>query len=174
MNYHQAWVDRIDFASKTLACQPTLRYASRQPHQQDDARGYSAVKREELQDERLPVFTMEYDILVVAVGAYSATFGIPGVKENAHFLKNVKDARAIRARILECFEIAAMPRLSDEERKRVLSFVVVGGTSYKTFLPFLFTHSSSYRRSDWRGVGCRAARPRELQVSAHARPSGLR
>ncbi|EIN05070.1 FAD/NAD(P)-binding domain-containing protein [Punctularia strigosozonata HHB-11173 SS5] len=127
VNYHQAWVDRIDFASKTLACQPTLRYASRQPHQQDDALSYNTVKREELQDERLPVFTMEYDILVVAVGAYSATFGIPGVKENAHFLKNVNDARAIRARILECFEIAAMPGLSDEERKRVLSFVVVGG-----------------------------------------------
>ena len=29
-------------------------------------------------------------------------FGIPGVKQHAHFLKDVKDARAIRNRILEC------------------------------------------------------------------------
>jgi len=27
---------------------------------------------------------------------------VPGVKEHAHFLKDVKDARKIRSRILEC------------------------------------------------------------------------
>ena len=29
-------------------------------------------------------------------------FGIPGVKEHALFLKDVKDARLIRSRIMEC------------------------------------------------------------------------
>ena len=29
-------------------------------------------------------------------------FDVPGVKEHAYFLKDVRDARAIRARILEC------------------------------------------------------------------------
>lgn len=29
-------------------------------------------------------------------------FDIPGVKEHAHFLKDVKDARKIRGRVLEC------------------------------------------------------------------------
>ena len=29
-------------------------------------------------------------------------FNIPGVKEHAYFLKDVRDARAIRLRILEC------------------------------------------------------------------------
>ena len=29
-------------------------------------------------------------------------FDVPGVKENAYFLKDIRDARAIRARILEC------------------------------------------------------------------------
>lgn len=29
-------------------------------------------------------------------------FNVPGVKEHAHFLKDVKDARMIRSRMLEC------------------------------------------------------------------------
>ena len=33
-----------------------------------------------------------------------SAFNIPGVKEHAHFLKDVKDARKIRSRILECKE----------------------------------------------------------------------
>jgi len=47
-------------------------------------------------------FELEYDKLVVAVGCYSQTFGTPGVKENALFLKDVGDARKIRKRILDC------------------------------------------------------------------------
>jgi NADPH-dependent 2,4-dienoyl-CoA reductase/sulfur reductase-like enzyme len=48
------------------------------------------------------LFSLRYDKLVIAVGAYSQTFDVPGVKEHAHFLKDVKDARSIRTRILEC------------------------------------------------------------------------
>jgi len=49
-----------------------------------------------------PMFELSYDKLVVAVGCYSQTFGTPGVRENALFLKDVVDARKIRKRILEC------------------------------------------------------------------------
>ena len=65
-------------------------------------------------------FNVHFDKLVIAVGAYSQSdyltkicffliaeclataFDVPGVKEHAHFLKDVKDARRIRGRILEC------------------------------------------------------------------------
>ncbi|KAJ8508525.1 hypothetical protein ONZ45_g9217 [Pleurotus djamor] len=67
-------------------------------------------------------FTLRYDKLVIAVGAYSQS-----VKEHAHFLKDVKDARAIRTRILECFEQANQPILSDVERRNLLNFCIVGG-----------------------------------------------
>lgn len=53
-------------------------------------------------------FTLDYDKLVIAVGAYTKTFGIPGVKEYACFLKEVNDARKIRQRLIDCkvyFEI---------------------------------------------------------------------
>ena len=72
-------------------------------------------------------FEVSYDLLVVAVGAKVNTFGIPGVTENALFLKTVEDARKIRRRTIECFEKASEPQLSPEQRKNLLHFVVVGG-----------------------------------------------
>ena len=66
------------------------------------------------------VFELTYDKLVIAVGAYSQSelgciqpqwpdflrsliaFDIAGVKEHAYFLKDVKDSRLIRAKILDC------------------------------------------------------------------------
>ncbi|MEP0822266.1 MAG: FAD-dependent oxidoreductase, partial [Ignavibacterium sp.] len=44
-------------------------------------------------------FPLPYDYLVIAVGASSATFNVPGVREHALFLKELSDARAIRHRI---------------------------------------------------------------------------
>ncbi|XP_042062669.1 external alternative NAD(P)H-ubiquinone oxidoreductase B2, mitochondrial-like [Salvia splendens] len=70
---------------------------------------------------------VDYDYLVVSVGARSNTFNIPGVAENCHFLKEIEDAQKIRRKIVDCFERASLPNLSDEERKKILHFVVVGG-----------------------------------------------
>ncbi len=80
----------------------------------------------EAASDRKP-FILPYDILVIAVGAISNTFGVPGVKQHAFFLKELADARAIRQRIIECFESASEPGLPEEEVKRLLHFVVVGG-----------------------------------------------
>ncbi len=68
-----------------------------------------------------------FDHLVVGVGAENATFGIPGVREHSCFLKEVGDAQKIRKRIMDCVETAQFKDQSDEERKRLLSMVVVGG-----------------------------------------------
>ncbi len=72
-------------------------------------------------------FDLAYDILVIAVGEITNTYGIPGVKEYAYFLKEVTDARKIRIKVIDCFENAALPSISAEERKRYLHFVVCGG-----------------------------------------------
>ncbi|CAN6453373.1 unnamed protein product [Victoria cruziana] len=72
-------------------------------------------------------FLLDYDFLVIAVGAQSNTFNTPGVLEHCHFLKEVEDAQKIRRSVLDCFEKANLPSLSEEERKVVLHFVVVGG-----------------------------------------------
>ena len=72
-------------------------------------------------------FAVPYDILVVAVGAVSNTFGVPGVKEHALFLKELNDARLLRQHIIRCFERANLPGVSTEDRSRLLHFVVCGG-----------------------------------------------
>ena len=43
-----------------------------------------------------PTSTIHYDYLVYAVGAETQTFGIPGVKENAYFMKEIADAEQVR------------------------------------------------------------------------------
>jgi len=72
-------------------------------------------------------YEVRYDICVIAIGAVNNTWGVPGVKEHASFLRELSDARALRRKIIECFERAALPDLSAAERKRLLRFVVVGG-----------------------------------------------
>ncbi|KAF2462206.1 pyridine nucleotide-disulfide oxidoreductase-domain-containing protein [Lineolata rhizophorae] len=68
-----------------------------------------------------------FDMLVVGVGAENATFGIPGVREHACFLKEVGDAQKIRNRIMDCCETAIFKDQSPDEVKRLLHMVVVGG-----------------------------------------------
>ena len=40
-----------------------------------------------------------YDLLVVTVGEQPATFGVPGVSQYCHFMKEISDTVAIRNRI---------------------------------------------------------------------------
>ncbi|KAF2028847.1 FAD/NAD(P)-binding domain-containing protein [Setomelanomma holmii] len=83
-------------------------YAKRVVYINDD----SEIKGESSQTE------VPFDMLVV---------GIPGVRENGLFLKEVGDAQRIRARIMDCCETATFKDQSDEEKKRLLHMVVVGG-----------------------------------------------
>jgi NADH dehydrogenase FAD-containing subunit len=79
------------------------------------------------------VFELEYDKLVIAVGVKTNTFGIESIAEAAHkgdcifFLKHLEHALAIRRNIIDSFEKASIPTVSDAERRRLLSFLVVGG-----------------------------------------------
>eukprot|EP00592_Proboscia_alata_P016593 CAMPEP_0194396744 /NCGR_PEP_ID=MMETSP0174-20130528/125159_1 /TAXON_ID=216777 /ORGANISM="Proboscia alata, Strain PI-D3" /LENGTH=480 /DNA_ID=CAMNT_0039192845 /DNA_START=1993 /DNA_END=3435 /DNA_ORIENTATION=- len=76
-------------------------------------------------------FDVKYDYLCIAAGSKTNTFNTPGVAEKegkeVFFLKHLHHARQIRNRVLECFERATNPNISDFERRRLLSFVVVGG-----------------------------------------------
>lgn len=72
-------------------------------------------------------FELDYDYLIIAVGAQSNTFNTPGVEKYCHFLKEIEDAEKIRESIVDCFELAALPILTEDDRKRLLHFVTVGG-----------------------------------------------
>lgn len=42
-------------------------------------------------------------------------------------MQEIEDAQRIRRTVIDCFERASLPNLTDEERKRILHFVIVGG-----------------------------------------------
>ncbi len=67
-----------------------------------------------------------YDTLVIAVGSTTHYYGVPGAAEHARPFKTVVDAMTLRARVVELFEMAEQARTS-EQRRRLLSFVIVGG-----------------------------------------------
>ncbi|MCU1453451.1 MAG: FAD-dependent oxidoreductase [Acidimicrobiales bacterium] len=72
-----------------------------------------------------PVPDLSFDHLVVAAGATTNTFGIPGVEAHGFPLYNLADATRLRNHVLERFEAAdADPELIDDG---ALTFVVVGG-----------------------------------------------
>ena len=70
--------------------------------------------------------TESWDTLVIAVGSVTNWFGVPGAAEHARPFKTIVDAMTLRARVVELFEMAEQAG-SDAQRRRLLSFVIVGG-----------------------------------------------
>ena len=51
----------------------------------------------------------------------------PGVDKHAHFIKEIPDAQNIRTKIMDNIETAYLPGQTEEEQRRLLHTVVVGG-----------------------------------------------
>ena len=68
---------------------------------------------------------MPFDRLVLAPGAVSSSFDVPGVDEHAFPLKSITDAVAIRTHILKQFEAADVDPHAEQPGR--LTFVIVGG-----------------------------------------------
>ncbi|EMC91698.1 hypothetical protein BAUCODRAFT_126697 [Baudoinia panamericana UAMH 10762] len=71
-------------------------------------------------------FYIPYDKLIIGVGSITNPHGVKGL-EHCHFLKDITDARLIRNQVIRNLETACLPTTPDEERRRLLSFVVSGG-----------------------------------------------
>ena len=103
-NYLEATALYVDQDARTIYCQ-----------------GVVCDEECEMEEFRVP-----YDRLIVSVGARTNTFGIPGVEEYCEFLKEVEQARSIRRKIVNAFERANFPSMSDEARRKLLTFAVIG------------------------------------------------
>ena len=136
----QGWANSVDLYNKRIAIEEavvdpeqglantTCRNEGKNEHQLKEEHAEKMLKGQ--------LFDLSYDKLVIGVGCYTQTFGIPGVKENAFFLKEPGDARNIRKKLLECFEVAGLPTTPDEIRKMILSFAIVGGASRSRYCRF--------------------------------------
>lgn len=69
--------------------------------------------------------TTSYDSLIVAAGAGQSYFGNDRFAEHAPGMKSIDDALELRGRIFGAFELAELAD-TEEERRRLLTFVVVG------------------------------------------------
>ncbi|ETI21694.1 hypothetical protein G647_08041 [Cladophialophora carrionii CBS 160.54] len=104
VKYYEAEATKIDYEKRVVY-----------------AKDESEIKGDVMETE------IPFDMLVIGVGAENATFGIPGVREHACFLKEVNDAQKIRKQIMDCVETASFKDQSPEEIRRLLHMVVVGG-----------------------------------------------
>ena len=91
----------------------------------EDRRDATGVLGAEDTQERC--YALNYDRLVYAVGTQSSDIGIPGVASHCFFLKGLQDARRFRQAVGDALERATQPSLTDDERRRILTFLVVGG-----------------------------------------------
>ncbi|KAI3436606.1 hypothetical protein D9Q98_006023 [Chlorella vulgaris] len=72
-------------------------------------------------------FFVEYDHLAISTGSQGSTFGIPGVEQYTHFLRDASHSTAIRSDLVANWNKANIPGRSPLERDRLLHVVVVGG-----------------------------------------------
>ncbi|KAI5293271.1 hypothetical protein KEM52_005691 [Ascosphaera acerosa] len=77
-------------------------------------------------DGKVRNFYLPYDKLVIGVGCVSNPHGVKGL-EHCSVLKSIDDARDVKSKILRNIETACLPGTTEEERRRLLSFVICGG-----------------------------------------------
>ena len=68
-----------------------------------------------------------YDYLILAAGATTNFFGMKEVEEKAYGMKTIQEAIHIRNHVLHEFERASKPYRTPEDRRKRMTFVVVGG-----------------------------------------------
>ncbi|KAG6365043.1 hypothetical protein INS49_006649 [Diaporthe citri] len=103
VEFHQGWADDIDFSRKVIHVEENqaddLSSQTVLPPPKKDPKS-NEIQVEPPQIPKGPVMDVGYDKLVIAVGAYSQTFGIEG---------------------------CSSPTISEENRRKLLHFAVVGG-----------------------------------------------
>ena len=107
MEYYKAAAEDIDLTNKIIKCRPSV--------------------GESLNGAVVDLFEVKYDKIVLAPGCEVQTFGTPGAKEHALFLRTTNDARLLQQRMLAMLDAASLPGLSEERQKEILHIRIVGG-----------------------------------------------
>ncbi|KAF9890419.1 hypothetical protein FE257_006087 [Aspergillus nanangensis] len=142
VDFLQAAARAVDFDKKTILCEATVVRSgvTETPRTHGDERTRDddnnpspptitpspPTQKPPRRWEKGETFEVPYDKLVIAVGAVSTTFNTPGVRQNAMFFKDIGDARRVKRRVRECFELAALPTTTPDMRRWLLHFAIVG------------------------------------------------
>lgn len=115
--------------------------------------------------------TLEYDWLVLSVGAMTSYFGHDEWEQHAPGLKHIEDALEIRRRVLLAFERAE--RETDARaRRKLLTFVVIGGGPTGVELAGAIAEISRFVLGrDFRSIDSRAAKVVLVEAGGRILPS---
>lgn len=130
VDFIQAAARAVNLEKKTVLCESTVVKSgvTETPRTHEYERETASLRpmQEARRWERGDYFEVPYDKLVISVGAVSKTFNTPGVRHNAMFFKDIGDARRVKRRVRECFELAVLPTTTPDMRKWLLHFAIVG------------------------------------------------
>ncbi|KAK2762130.1 hypothetical protein FQN54_001137 [Arachnomyces sp. PD_36] len=136
LDFLQAAARSVDFNRKVVVCEAsvvrsgvtqTSRIEENEEKYDEGPEGQIEEKEHVQKWEQGQMMEVPYDKLIISVGCVSRTFKTPGVRENAMFFKDVGDAKRVKRRVLECFELASMPHTTPEMKKWLLHFAIIGG-----------------------------------------------
>ena len=105
VKYYKATAENIDLQNRVVSC-----------------KAFSS-----LPSEQIDRFDVKYDEIAIAPGCDIQTFGTPGAKEHAYFLKTTSDARLLQQRFLEILDMASLPTMTEADQRALLSIRIVGG-----------------------------------------------
>lgn len=120
---------------------------------------------------RADTIELPYDYLVIATGVTHCYFGHDDWQAAAPGLKTLTDATKIRSRVLLSFERAELAG-NDEDRKRLLTFVIVGGGPTGVEMAGAIAEIARQTlRFDFRHIDPRAARILLIEAGPRILPS---
>jgi NADH dehydrogenase len=122
-----------------------------------EATGFDLGAREVLLRTAAGVERLGYDTLIVGGGSQYNYFGHPEWQEHAAELKSLEGALHIRAQILRAFETAELAE-TEQERRRQLTFVVVGAGPTGVEMAGQIAEIARDTRRDFRAIDTRETR----------------
>jgi NADH dehydrogenase len=116
---------------------------------------------------------VDYDFLILAMGARTNYFGHPEWEPNAPGLKSLADAIEVRRRTLLAFERAErVSEAEEKERQRLLTFIAIGGGPTGVELAGAFAELRRFAlRKDFRAIRPEEARVILLEAGPRILPS---
>ncbi len=117
--------------STAILAEDEIAYPVRAFFRQNKNVEFFMAKAEGVDAERKVLFTnhgeIAYDYLILAAGATTNYFGMESVEKYSYGMKTLQEALHIRNHVLHMFERANKKQDNEEERRRMLTFVCVGG-----------------------------------------------
>lgn len=121
--FFEADVDLIDLKKREVNLKHSIGKQPEYPPQQPPKQ----QQQQQQQSDYLHKHTLKYDYLVLALGSENNFFGNSDVEENAFTLKTINDGIVLRNHLIKILEQANLEQDNHDLRKRLLTFVVVGG-----------------------------------------------